>query len=419
MDTGQHLGEVLIVEDTPASLKLLSDLLTQTGYAVRQAPDGELALWSAQARPPDLILLDVRMPGIDGLEVCRRLKANAALRDIPVIFLSAQSDTDDQLRGFQAGAVDFIGKPYHAQEVLARTAAHMALAHSQRALAAANAELTHTLAALTAAREDLRRAEQLAALGAMVAGISHELNTPIGNCVLAASALDERARDFALAAEAGLRRSDVNSFIDDAVQASALLMRNLASATQLIDSFKQVATDQAGSVRRRFDLAELLDQAGRSLAPRLRSANVELQIVAAPGIEMASFPSALGQVLEQLVFNAQIHGLAATPAGLIRVEAGSDGERLQLVVSDNGKGIASADLARVFEPFFTTRLGQGSNGLGLHIVHNLVTNVLGGEIVAESAPGQTRFILHLPCNAPALTHRQPGPERAPPEQTPP
>lgn len=419
MDAGQHLGEVLIVEDTPASLKLLSDLLSQAGYAVRQAPDGELALWSANARPPELILLDVRMPGIDGLEVCRRLKASDTLRAIPVIFLSAQSDTDDKLRGFQAGAVDFIGKPYHAQEVLARTASHMALARSQRALAAANAELTATLAELTAAREDLRRAERLAALGAMVAAIAHELNTPIGNCVLAATVLDERARDFAQAAEAGLRRSDLNTFIDDARQASALLNRNLSSAAQLIDSFKQVATDQAGSVRCQFDLAELLAEAGSSLAPRLRGANVALEVIAPAGIAMASFPGALAQVLEQLVRNAQIHGLPGAAAGLIRVEADADGGRLRLVVSDNGSGIASADLARVFEPFFTTRLGQGSNGLGLYIVHNLVTNVLGGEIVAESAPGQTRFIMHIPCNAPALAHRQPGPERAPPDPTPP
>ncbi len=295
----------------------------------------------------------------------------------------------------------------------------MALARSRRALAAANAELTHTLAELTAAREDLRRAERLAALGAMVAAIAHELNTPIGNCVLAATVLDERARDFAQAAGEGLRRSDLNTFIGEARQASALLTRNLSSAAQLIDSFKQVATDQAGSVRCRFDLAALLTEAGSALAPRLRSANVELQIEAAAGIGMDSFPGALAQVFEQLVLNAQIHGLAGAAAGLIQVEAGQDGGRLRLVVSDNGTGIASADLGRVFEPFFTTRLGQGSNGLGLHIVHNLVTNVLGGEIVAESTPGQTRFIVHIPCNAPSLAQRQPGLKRVPSDPIPP
>jgi PAS domain S-box-containing protein len=134
-------GEILIVEDTPASLKLLSDLLTEAGYYVRQAPNGELALWTAASRPPELILLDVRMPGIDGFEVCRSLKQSEALRDIPVIFLSAQYDTDDKVRGFGLGAVDFIAKPFQAEEILARTDTHVRLARAQRQLAQERAGL--------------------------------------------------------------------------------------------------------------------------------------------------------------------------------------------------------------------------------------------------------------------------------------
>ena len=134
-------GEILIVEDTPASLKLLSDLLGEAGYYVRQAPNGELALWTAATRPPELILLDVRMPGIDGFEVCRRLKQSERLKDVPVIFLSAQHDTDDKLRGFELGAVDFIAKPFQAEEILARTDTHVRLARTQRALAEERATL--------------------------------------------------------------------------------------------------------------------------------------------------------------------------------------------------------------------------------------------------------------------------------------
>jgi DNA-binding response OmpR family regulator len=143
----QHTkGEVLIVEDTPASLKLLSDLLTEAGYYVRQAPNGELALWTAQSRPPELILLDVRMPGIDGFEVCRRLKENPELRQVPVIFLSAQHDTDDKVRGFELGAVDFIPKPFQAEEILARTDAHVRLGRAQKALATERALLEERVA---------------------------------------------------------------------------------------------------------------------------------------------------------------------------------------------------------------------------------------------------------------------------------
>ncbi|MRW88701.1 EAL domain-containing protein [Duganella sp. FT80W] len=160
----QHTkGEVLIVEDTPASLKLLSDLLTEAGYYVRQAPNGELALWTAQSRPPELILLDIRMPGMDGFEVCRRLKATPELSQVPVIFLSAQHDTDDKVRGFELGAVDFVAKPFQAEEILARTDAHVKLGRAQKALAEERALLEERVAERTAelAREvEQRRANE-------------------------------------------------------------------------------------------------------------------------------------------------------------------------------------------------------------------------------------------------------------------
>jgi diguanylate cyclase (GGDEF)-like protein/PAS domain S-box-containing protein len=156
-------GEVLIVEDTPASLKLLSDLLTEAGYYVRQAPNGELALWTVQSRPPELILLDIRMPGIDGFEVCQRLKATPELCQIPVIFLSAQHDTDDRVRGFALGAVDFIAKPFQAEEILARTDAHVRLARAQKALAAERAML------------EQRVSERTAQLSALAASLEQEV----------------------------------------------------------------------------------------------------------------------------------------------------------------------------------------------------------------------------------------------------
>ncbi len=151
-DLSEHhtKGEVLIVEDTPASLKLLSDLLTEAGYYVRQAPNGELALWTAQSRPPELILLDVRMPGIDGFEVCRRLKASPELSQVPVIFLSAQHDTEDKVRGFALGGVDFIAKPFQAEEILARTDAHVRLGRAQKALAEERAHLEQRVSERTA-----------------------------------------------------------------------------------------------------------------------------------------------------------------------------------------------------------------------------------------------------------------------------
>ncbi|SHG62418.1 sensor histidine kinase [Massilia sp. CF038] len=399
MDRTGSMGEVLVVEDTPASLKLLGDLLSGAGYTVRQAPDGELALWSVQARAPELILLDVRMPGIDGFEVCRSLKANPALCDIPVIFLSAMSDANDKVRGFAAGAIDFIGKPYQAEEVLARTAAHLKLARSQRALAQANADLNAAMAQLHSTRDELRRAERLASLGAMVAGIAHELNTPIGNCIMASTALDARVAALNGAVSGGLRRSDLDLFLSDAAVASGLLQRNLATSARLVDLFKQVAADQSGAVRRRFALADLLGQTLETQRTRLVAAGVRLEVKQAPAIVLESYPLALEQVLLQWLDNALVHGVS--DGGCLRVEADMDADHLTLTLSDDGKGIAAPVLGRVFEPFFTTRMGR-STGLGLYIVHNLVTNVLGGTVHASSNGSGTCLTVRCPCSAPDL-----------------
>jgi len=160
----QDRGEVLAVDDVPALLELLSELLTGAGYSVRQAPSGELALWTAQMRPPEIILLDVRMPGINGLEVCRQLKANPVTADVPIIFLSAMNESVDKVQGLALGAVDYITKPYQPEEVLARVNTHITLARYRKALEAERSNLEQHVrertADLQAVAESLRASER-------------------------------------------------------------------------------------------------------------------------------------------------------------------------------------------------------------------------------------------------------------------
>lgn len=171
---------ILVVDDTPDSLRLLVGILSEQGYKVRAAPNGRLALSAAQTMPPDLILLDINMPEMDGYEVCKCLKADDRTSHIPVIFLSAWSDVFDKVKAFAVGGVDYITKPFQIEEAIARIKTHLTICSLQTKLQQKNEDLTHTLNQLKTTQNQLIQAEKMAALGQLVANVAHEINTPLG-----------------------------------------------------------------------------------------------------------------------------------------------------------------------------------------------------------------------------------------------
>ncbi|WP_293121872.1 response regulator [Microcoleus sp. bin38.metabat.b11b12b14.051] len=175
-----EIGNILVVDDTPANLRLLAGILNGKGYKVRPVPSGELAISAAQGMPPDLILLDIMMPEMNGYEVCEKIKADERTRDIPVIFISAINDVLDKVKAFAVGGVDYITKPFQVEEVLVRVKTHLAMCQLQKKLQEKNYELTVTLDQLQATQNQLVQSEKLAALGQLIAGIAHEINTPLG-----------------------------------------------------------------------------------------------------------------------------------------------------------------------------------------------------------------------------------------------
>jgi signal transduction histidine kinase len=255
----------------------------------------------------------------------------------------------------------------------------------------------------------LIESERLAALGRLVAGVAHELNTPLGISLTIASTLAQRCSKFGHQIQSGpVRRSSLQAFADGSHDAADQLVSNLERAGELIQAFKQVAIDRSHAERRRFDLRVATEQIVASITPGLPKPRSALAIDMPSDVIMDSYAGAYGQVLTNLIFNSVTHGFADGRNGNMRIEASRvDADQIEVNFSDDGRGIAEDVQRHVFDPFFTTRRVKGSTGLGLHIVHNLVTEQLGGRITLISAPGKgTSLCMTFPLVAPGCASSQ-------------
>lgn len=386
-------GDILVVEDTPASLQMLTSLLSEVGYRVRPAPDGELALWSARSQPPELILLDIRMPGMDGYEVCRLLKDDARLRDVPVIFLSACTDTDDKLRGFAVGGVDFISKPYQFEDVHARVLAHLEIARLRQRLAYQNEHLEQLVEAkaaeLAQARLSLLNERQLrdlaeresrlrlseiahmnrnASATVYCAALVHELNQP-----LAAIMSNAEAAELFLKME--------RPALPEVAEILADIRRDDLRASALIQSMRTLLK-KSEAVTASLDLNEVVRVAAMLLASEARVRQCVLTLaLAAPMLAVAADRIQLQQVMINLILNG-MDAMAELPADARRMQisAGVAGGAAQVLVRDHGSGF-QCELGRVFESFFTTK--PAGMGLGLSIAAAIVREH-GGQIWADN-----------------------------------
>jgi PAS domain S-box-containing protein len=260
------------------------------------------------------------------------------------------------------------------------------------------------LSNLRETQNSLIEAEKLAALGRLVAGVAHEINNPVGTSLTVASSLERKTAVIVDELARGtLKRSTLNDFLKVSHEASSQLVANLNRAANLIQSFKQVATNQNYSNQRVFDLGDLTEQIVMSLGPGLGKKNLALTVDCQPGLTMNSYPGPYGQVLTNLFLNSAAHAFPDGLEGLIDIKVQAAGhDDVEIVFSDNGCGMSLDVRRKAFDPFFTTRRDQGSTGLGLHIVHTIVTNCLGGRLRLDTEAGKgTRVQLILPRVAPA------------------
>lgn len=360
----------------------------------------ELGIWVNPQERADMIAIMNERGSVDSFEVHHRAQDGRIVTGL----MSGRTFYAGQDKLIHFTLVDITRQRQVEQEIreLNQQLEARVQARTER-LEVANRNLSVALESVHAMQTELVRADKLAALGSLVAGVAHELNTPIGNCVTVGSTLQHQVstltKDFE---RSELRRSTLQSFLDNATRGTDILMRALTRASELIRSFKRVAVDQSSDQRRPFDVQTTLREVCLTLEPMYKNTTHQLTQDLPDGVEMDSYPGALGQLITNFVSNALQHGFEGRSNGHMHLHAAAAGtDRVTLVFADDGIGMTDEIRNRVFDPFFTTKLGQGGSGLGMNIVYNIVHDVLGGSIAIESSPGNgTRITVQLPRCAP-------------------
>lgn len=421
VETTALLGTILVVDDNPTNIQVLFDVLSEMGYRVAIAKSGDAALQRLQSYHPDIILLDVMMPGIDGFETCRQLKADPATRDIPVIFMTALSDSVDKVKGLSLGAVDYITKPIQHDEALARIRVHLQLSYAQKNLEQRTTELAQTLADLKQSQLHLVQSEKMSALGQLVAGLAHEINNPVnfinGNLAPAKEHIDDLMTLIELYREchpqahpkiqAWMEENDLEYLQEDLPKLLSSMKLGSDRIRQLVLCLRNFSRLDESDLKA-VDLHEGIENTLLILQHRLKANPDHPTLNIIKNYEelplVACYPSQLNQVFMNLLSNAidaleestQNTPQLTNPTITIHTFM-SHANLVNIAIADNGGGIGEEVKTKLFDPFFTTKpIGKGT-GLGLAISYQIVTEKHHGKIDCHSTPGQgAEFVIQIP-----------------------
>jgi PAS domain S-box-containing protein len=426
--TRRHLSELRLTESTayleaivqqsPIGIILL-DAATKKIRTLNKGAQDLLALekdFYAEELPFELLEISGDTPAFDAHPVHRAFARESTTNDRMVL---RRRDGQERFVLVNAGPVfnkkgSFLAAIVTLQDITELRQAEAQLEQMNRRLESmvvdrtrelidANEALKNSLADLRRTQNQLIESEKLASLGGLVAGVAHEINTPVGVGVTAASFLREKTEEIAnLVANNQLKRSELENFVNLSLESTDLLLANLERASNLIKSFKMISADQSTDQRRIFGLKAYLEEVFVTLRPADKRLHVQVRVEGDAGLEISGYPGALAQIVTNLFMNSCVHGFEGQTSGLIQLKFHTEGERLVLVYSDDGRGMDDPVVKHVFEPFFTTRRDLGGTGLGMNIVFNLVRRKLGGNIEAWSRPGEgVRFTINVPLTPPA------------------
>ena len=411
-------GIVLLVDDNPANLQVLSSFLDQSSFEVWATRSGKKAIQRLDNdHLPDLILLDVMMPDMDGFETCKHLKSDPRVQDIPIIFMTALSDTADKVKGLRLGAVDYITKPFQYEEVLLRIDHQLKLRNLTKTLSAKNAELQQT-------QTQLIQAEKVATLGHLAAGIAHEVNNPInfiaGNLIFIEQYVIEVVEllklyqkylpDPPVEIQNAIKTKDISFLINDLSKIIQSMQTGTERVTEIVSSLNKFSRHREAG-KKLANLHEGLESTlliiGHRLKPNAYCPAIQLikEYGELPLIEC--YPGELNQVFMNLICNAidaieeiqknQDFEESFKYPGVIRIQTEAIEERVIFRIADNGSGISEADRKKIFDAFYTTKpIGKGT-GLGLSIAYQIVVNNHRGKLTCHSIQREgTEFIIELP-----------------------
>ncbi|RCJ32331.1 hybrid sensor histidine kinase/response regulator [Nostoc punctiforme NIES-2108] len=419
MKKTQNNGFILIVDDNPTNLSVLCEALNSEGFRFRVAVDGESAIAQAERNQPELILLDIQMPGIDGFETCRRLKANPVTQNIPIIFTTALADTESKTKGFSLGAVDYIPKPFAQEEVIARVRVHLQLKQLTESL---EQQVNDRTKDLQKAQVQLVQQEKLSTLGELIAGIGHEINNPINFISSNIPPLQEyitAVTELLLLYEqeypnptAKITNTIENLDLKFVLEDMGKILNSLQIGSERIQNLSNSLRNFSRSdsdAKIPADLHQGLDSTLVILQHRLK-ANGDLpgiEVIKSYGIlpEVNCYLGQMNQVFMNILANAIdaldeaiMEGKKSNLIPQIKITTEIDSEKLVIIrIADNGIGIPERLKKRLFEPLFTTKTVGKGTGLGLSIAYQIVVDKHNGILEVNSQPGiGTEFIIKIP-----------------------
>jgi signal transduction histidine kinase len=426
--TNIRQNTILIVDDTPTNIRILFDILHDTGLKVSVVKSGEMALNKVLLIQPDLILLDVMMSGIDGFETCRCLKANADTKDIPVIFMTALSEVESKVKGLQLGAVDYITKPIQVDEVRARVNTHLALRNAQVQLRnevqerrQAEAKLQQILKELQQAQMQLIQSEKMSSLGQLVAGVAHEINNPVnfiyGNLIYAHEYIDDLLKliqayqqcypNPVSKVQAILEVIELNFLIEDLPKLLESMTVGAERIREIILSlrvFSRLDEAEIKVVNIHENIDSTLMILGHRLKPKPEHPTIKVikEYGELPLIEC--YAGQLNQVFINILHNAidvleESFKLAGSDhtSPTIWIHTELENNYLIIRIADNGQGIPEEIQSRIFDPFFTTKPVGVGTGMGLAVSYQIITEGHNGSLHCVSQLGQgTEFVIKIP-----------------------